>query len=61
MLGGLLCQHAIWARTGLTLALNWGLGPLVMTGLAWAALPDLAGYRNGVILVGIAPCIAMVS
>lgn len=31
-----------------------------MLGLAWATLPDLPGYRTGVIMVGIARCIAMV-
>jgi hypothetical protein len=31
--------------------LNWLIGPALMTGLAWATLPDLEGYRNGVILV----------
>jgi arsenite transporter len=31
-----------------------------MTGLAWACLPDLPNYRVGVIMIGIARCIAMV-
>jgi hypothetical protein len=31
-----------------------------MLGLAWATLPDLPTYRTGVIIVGIARCIAMV-
>jgi len=31
-----------------------------MLAIAWATLPDLPGYRTGVIMVGLARCIAMV-
>lgn len=31
-----------------------------MFALAWLLLPDQAAYRTGIIIVGIAPCIAMV-
>src|SRR5690242_6830609 len=45
---------------GASVFFNWVLGPVVMLGLAWAFLPDLAHYRNGLILIGLARCIAMV-
>lgn len=44
----------------LSLALSWLLAPAVMFALAWAFLADQPAYRTGVIIVGFAPCIAMV-
>jgi len=67
-------ERALWKQLAFSIVVNWIIAPLVMVypisrrrlihyqlGLAWAFLPDKRDYREGLILVGLARCIAMVS
>jgi len=74
-LGLLLMMYPVlakvrWSETGrvaadrrlmvTSLALNWLVGPALMFALAWLLLPDQPTYRTGLVVVGLARCIAMV-
>ncbi|THW66528.1 arsenical-resistance protein ACR3 [Aureobasidium pullulans] len=50
----------LWTQIGFSIVMNWIVAPFLMLALSWAFLPDKSGLREGLILVGLARCIAMV-
>ncbi|KAK6382080.1 arsenical-resistance protein [Exophiala oligosperma] len=53
-------EKQLWVQVAFSVVVNWIIAPLFMLALAWAFLPDEPALREGLILVGIARCIAMV-
>ncbi|GAA5919133.1 hypothetical protein JCM1841_005645 [Sporobolomyces salmonicolor] len=59
-LASLFRQRGLWKHLLASFVVNWIIAPMFMFALAWAFLPDKQDLREGLILVGLARCIAMV-
>ena len=59
-LGRIVRTKGSRAMLSMSLVLNWLVGPLLMFALAWVFLANYPDLRDGVIVIGLARCIAMV-
>lgn len=53
-------RRHVFKQLMISLALNWLVGPFLMTALSWMVLFKYEEYRQGIIMIGVARCIAMV-
>lgn len=56
----ILRKPYVLRELAVSLVLNWLVGPFLMTALSWMALFKFEEYRQGIIMIGVARCIAMV-
>jgi ACR3 family arsenite transporter len=59
-LGKIVSAKGSKTMLSMSLILNWLVGPLLMFTLAWVFLANYPDLRDGVIVIGLARCIAMV-
>ncbi|KAK0194048.1 sodium bile acid symporter family-domain-containing protein [Armillaria mellea] len=55
-------KRNIWLHLAISFVLNWIIAPFIMLAMAWMTLPEqsMERERKGLLLVGVARCIAMV-
>ncbi|QLQ80015.1 hypothetical protein HG537_0D00150 [Torulaspora globosa] len=55
-----LKRRYVFKQLMISFVLNWLVGPFLMTALSWMVLFKFEEYRQGIIMIGVARCIAMV-